>query len=105
MNAVLRVPPDDVPTLTEVVRPSDLAAAVEPADPPVDAERVVLRVVSHMQDLAEARLRERLPPLLEQLVSELLGGLVREFREDLLLGLHDTVRQAVAEELARTGLR
>jgi hypothetical protein len=43
--------------------------------------------------------------LLEQLVSELLGGLVREFREDLLLGLHDTVRQAVAEELARTGLR
>jgi hypothetical protein len=109
MNAALRVPPDDVPTLTEVLRPSDLVATGPPVDLAVDAERLVLQIVGDIQDRAEvllqAGLRERLPPLLDQLVRELLATLVRDVREEVLPALQDTVRQAVAEELARTRLR
>ncbi|MEY2875649.1 MAG: hypothetical protein RLZZ373_3020, partial [Pseudomonadota bacterium] len=64
MNAALRVPPDDVPTLTEVLRPSDLAATAEPVNLSVDSERLVLQIVGDIQHRAEvllqAGLRERL---------------------------------------------
>ncbi|MEX8495515.1 hypothetical protein [Sphaerotilus sp.] len=109
MNASLRSPPGDVPTLTEVVRPSELAVTLEvpvvPVEPTVDEERLALQILDDMQAradvLLEARLRERMAPLLAQLAD----GLVREVRAEFLSGLADFVRQAVAQELARSRVR
>jgi hypothetical protein len=110
MNASLRAPPDDVPTLTEVVRPSELvvtreasAASVESS---IDEERLTLQIVDDVQArvdaLLEAGLRERLPAVLNQLAEGLLEGLIREFRAEFAPGLVDAVRQAVAHELSRS---
>lgn len=106
MNAALRAPPDDVPTLTEVVRPSDLAVLpdvpVALRESPIDEERLTLQILGEVQAradaLLEAGLRAHLPPLLEQLVE----GLIRELRAELFPGLAGVVREAVERELARS---
>ncbi|WP_338415341.1 hypothetical protein [uncultured Sphaerotilus sp.] len=106
MTAALRAPPDDVPTLTEVVRPSELAVPpdvpVAIRESPIDEERLTLQILGEVQAradaLLEAGLRARLPPLLEQLVE----GLLRELRAELSSGLAGVVREAVDRELARS---
>jgi hypothetical protein len=99
MSGALRTPPDDVPTLTEVVRPSELV----PTDAP-DAvlwradvlDAVLSEVRLQLDDRLRARLRERLPALLDACLEPLLDGLVQEVRQSLSDGLQDTVRQALS---------
>ena len=106
MNATLRAPPDDVPTLTEVVRLSELAVALEvsaaPVESPIDEERLTSQILGDVQAradaLLESALRAQLPHLLEQLVE----GLIPVLRAELSSGLSDAVRQAVTRELARS---
>lgn len=108
MNAPLRVPPDDVPTLTEVVRPSELVESLEvPVPGPaghasIDEERLTLQILwdvgARADALLESGLRTHLPPMLEQLVEQLLPVL----RAELSAGLADVVREAIAQEIERS---
>ena len=108
MNAPLRVPPDDVPTLTEVVRPSELVESLEAPVPghagyaSIDEERLTLQILwdvgARADALLESGLRTHLPPMLEQLVEQLLPVL----RAELSAGLADVVREAIAQEIERS---
>lgn len=94
MTAALRLPPDNVPTLTEVVGPSELAATtVVLVDELIDAERLTGQILGHVQ--------QQIDQVLAELVQGLVEGLVRDLHETLALTLHDTVREAVAQALAR----
>jgi hypothetical protein len=97
MTAALRRPPDDVPTLTEVVGPSELAATTAvPVDDtggpavPSDEERLTQQILGHVQQQ------------IDQVLAGLVEGLVRDLHETLALTLHDTVHEAVAQALARS---
>lgn len=110
MKAALRPPPVDVPTLTEVVGPAELAVpvlmpegaegvgSVEHAiDDEVLARRILTGLQGPVDQLVLARLHERLLPLLDQVAA----GLV----EELAPLIHDAVRQAIAHELAKSRAR
>ena len=115
MNAPLRVPPDDVPTLTEVVRPSEL---VEPLEAPlaghvghagpgsVDEERLTLQILwdvgARADALLESGLRTHLPPMLAQMAEQLTEQLLPVLRAELSAGLADVVREAISREIERS---
>ena len=115
-----RMPPVEVPTLTEVVGFGKSAAltvvpavdldvarigGAEPAlslrDLNVTEEQISQRVLVDLQrqvdQLFEYRLRETLAPLLTQLTD----SFVREVRDELSSTLRDVVKRAVSQELAR----
>lgn len=99
MTAALRLPPDDVPTLTEVVGLSELAVTtVVPVEAPggltghavlIDQDRLTEQILGHVQQQ------------IDLLLAGLVEGLVRDLHETLSLTLHGTVREAVAQALAR----
>ncbi|HZT55924.1 MAG TPA: hypothetical protein VFA35_06840 [Burkholderiaceae bacterium] len=116
------LPPDRVPTLTEVVawpQPPAAAAAqlplpaveARPAEadllsahsPPLRVaeaqmiEGVLLEVQRQVELMLDYRLREALTPLLARAAD----GIVREARTELASTLRDVVARAVAQELAR----
>lgn len=66
-------------------------------DESVLTERVLEEVQRHVDRMFEYRLREALTPLLARAVDHL----VHEAREELAGTLHDIVRRAVAQALAR----
>ena len=95
MSPASRTPPVDVPTLTEVLRPSDLPAppSGEEVSIPDDAlERVVAELVAPLR----ARVAERLPVLLEALMVELRQELQQTLQQTLDDRLDAAVRQAVS---------
>lgn len=118
-----RVPPVDVPTLTEVVGFGDAAPRPIPtlvdveslrstasqtselSEPTNVEELIAQRILPDLQrqvDLMfEYRLREALAPLLTRLAD----SLVREVRDELSTTLRDVVKRAVAQELARQRTR
>ena len=116
------LPPDRVPTLTEVVawpqaparREAQLPLpAVEPvpaeADmlatsmPPlrVTDERMIQGVLVEVQRQVELMLDYRLREALTPLLNRAADNIVREARNELASTLHDVVARAVALELAR----
>lgn len=101
MKTGLRSPPVDVPTLTEVVGPSELVTPVTEvervADESVLSEALLAELQGQVDQLLVSRLRERLTPLFEQIASSIV--------EELTPVLHDAVRQAIVQELARTRSR
>ena len=123
MNGDSPVPPDRVPTLTEVVAWPDAAAAPEaaavaPAPPPLPPaapavlpqsalteaqlnERVLADVQRQIDLMLDYRLREVLTPLL----SRMADNLVRDVRTELASTLREVVARAVAQELARHRVR
>jgi hypothetical protein len=127
MNGVIgmRLPPVEVPTLTEVVgfdgtmttveavQPELVSDGVELAsdlvltlrNPGISEEQITQRVLSdlqrHVDLMVEYRLRESLSPLLTRLAD----NMVREVREELSSTLRDVVRRAVTQELARQKVR
>jgi hypothetical protein len=127
MNGVIgmRLPPVEVPTLTEVVGfdgPTIPAEAVRSElvsddaglasdlvltlrDPGISEEQISQRVLAdlqrHVDLMFEYRLRETLSPLLMRLAD----NMVREVREELSSTLRDVVRRAVTQELARQKVR
>lgn len=121
MSAGPSVPPDRVPTLTEIVAWPDPAAPAEAGDAPVSADadaggeassaaaasmplneehltqRVLIDLQRQMDLMLDYRLREVLTPLLARAAD----GIVREARSELASTLRDVVARAVAQELAR----
>ncbi len=109
------IPPQRVPTLTEVVEwksPSapapgpatpggQAAPAAEAAAAPMTDEALVQDVLAGVQRqldlMLEYRLREALAPLLARATDQL----AREARNELASALRDMVERAVTQELAR----
>lgn len=122
--------PDRLPTLTEVVQLAtdpwaaaavapaapaapvpllvdaiETPAALPPAPPVLDEERVTQLVLAELEQrldsLFEARLRETLAPALARMAD----GLIRELRPELTQALHDMVHEAVLRTLQDKSLR
>ena len=114
------VPPDRVPTLTEVVAwpepgaapaaapaSGDAPAAVEPGVgaasglSPLNEEQLTQRVLIDLQRQMDLMLDYRLREVLTPLLARAADGIVREARGELASTLRDVVERAVALELAR----
>lgn len=109
------IPPQRVPTLTEVVEwrgsPAHTPTPAPPggdgtpvatvAAPSITDEALVQSVLTNVQRqldlMLEYRLREALAPLLARATDQL----AREARNELASTLRDIVERAVAQELAR----
>ena len=94
MNQPPRNLPRFLPTLTEVVDPSILAAPTVPATP--DLEDAVWFVMQRVDMLIERRVREETDAMLSTLVAQQLQSL----GERLRMELEDVVRLAVADAIA-----
>jgi len=113
------VPPDRVPTLTEVVswpEPTGSAQAANapaPVEPeasapraastpaPLNEEQLTQRVLIDLQRQMDLMLDYRLREILTPLLARAADGIVREARSELASTLRDVVERAVALELAR----
>ena len=98
-----RLPPQRVPTLTEVIEVSELDKAAETAAAfarPSEAElteRVLADVQRQVELMLEHRLREALMPAL----SRAGDALVLEVRTELASTLRELVSRAVAQAMAQ----
>lgn len=128
MSAGPSVPPERVPTLTEVVAWPGLPQAAPadawpmPGDVPVggllaggggdpreappttslpDADPLIERVLVDLQRQIDLMLDYRLREVLTPLLTRAVDGVVREARSELASTLRDVVARAVAQELAR----
>ncbi|MGK2900681.1 MAG: hypothetical protein ACSLE9_18685 [Burkholderiaceae bacterium] len=108
------VPPDRVPTLTEVVAwptaaapppgeaPGESASPVGPAPAAgLDEEQLTQRVLIDLQRQMDLMLDYRLREVLTPLLARAADGIVREARSELASTLRDVVERAVSQELAR----
>jgi hypothetical protein len=111
------IPPDRVPTLTEVVAwPESPPYASPPEAPPVEADvmtdavpvashlseaQLVQRVLGEVQRQVDLMLDYRLREVLTPLLTRNADAMVREARAELATTLRDIVARAVAQELAR----
>ena len=111
------IPPDRVPTLTEVVSWPEASPPVPAVDaPPVEADlatdttpaastlseaQLVQRVLVEVQRQVDLMLDYRLREVLTPLLTRSADAMVREARTELASTLRDVVARAVAQELAR----
>lgn len=93
------VPPRFVPTLTEVVQPSQVPGlapeAAKPASMSQLEDQVVHRVMQRVDLVLERRLREAVG----QLILTHTQALGPRLREEIELVVRESVSQAVAQEL------
>ena len=118
MSAHEPVPPQHVPTLTEVVEwpqpvPPPAAAASPlglPSPSPSSGQlaetvpgesQLVQRVLADLQRQTALRLDSRLRDVLTPLLARATDNLIREARGELAVTLRDMVARAVALEMAR----
>ena len=109
------VPPQHVPTLTEVIEwpqavpppagiAPDLAASPSPGDVaetvPSEAQ-LVQRILADLQRQTDLMLDYRMRELLTPLLARATDNLIREARGELASTLRDMVARAVAQEMAR----
>ena len=112
------LPPDRVPTLTEVVAWPMAAAPQAPAPAPLpdpmtpaeidaapalalDADQLTQRVLTDLHRQIDLMLDYRLREVLTPLLTRAADSIVREARVELASTLRDVVARAVAQELAR----
>lgn len=93
MSATPRNPPRFIPTLTEVVQPSDLSTALAPPMP--DLEEIVQAVMQRVRLATERRVREET----ETMVRALVIAQTQDFSARLHRELEGLVRKAVADAL------
>ena len=113
------VPPQHVPTLTEVI---DWPQALQPAAPDAPAvlprsssdplaalpnealpneAQLVQRVLADLQRQTDLMLDYRMREVLTPLLARATDNLIREARGELASALRDVVTRAVAQEMAR----
>ena len=98
--------PDQVPTLTEVVRPAPPSPERETfaghnATPALDEAQIVSRVLAALQRQIECTLDKQLRAALAPALARATELLVHELRLELARTLRDLVARAVAQELAQ----
>lgn len=91
MNTPPRHPPRFLPTLTEVVRASDLSEEIRPSQPDSDALTQTLLV--QLQALVETRVQEEIEKLIRSVVAERADAFVA----GLKMELHQEVRKMVSD--------
>ena len=118
MSAHEPVPPQHVPTLTEVVEWPPPAAAASPLGLPSPSQspspasgqlaetvpgesQLVQRVLADLQRQTDLMLDYRLREVLTPLLARATDNLIREARGELAVTLRDMVARAVALEMAR----
>jgi hypothetical protein len=121
MNGPRPMPPQRVPTLTEVVEPMYRAPAAEPvaapqelpenvegsptsepsAPPGIDEAELIERVLGDLQRQVELMLEYRLREVLTPALVRATDALIRDARVELASTLRDVVARAVAVELSR----
>jgi hypothetical protein len=124
MNGQRPLPPQRVPTLTEVVEPLYRAPPAPPevasdtsmppqdqtdsteagrAEPPqgIDEAQLVERVLGELQRQVELMLEYRLREVLTPALVRATDALIRDARVELASTLRDVVARAVALELSR----
>ncbi len=128
MSSGRHAPPARVPTLTEVVEPSEAPAAVQATEqaapperaaavtdpplvppflerranwPPLQEEQIVQRVLADLQRQVDLMLEGRVRETLTPALTRATDALVREVRHELASTLRDVIAHAVAQELAR----
>jgi hypothetical protein len=124
MNGPRPLPPQRVPTLTEVVEPLYRVSQVaEPATPAAaqpeaaegrpdgpapnagphgfDEAQLIERVLADLQRQVELMLEYRLREVLSPALTRATETLIREARVELASTLRDVVARAVAQELLR----
>ncbi|HEY9238585.1 MAG TPA: hypothetical protein VIP10_07095 [Burkholderiaceae bacterium] len=116
MNSPL--PPERVPTLTEVVAWPDEPVPVGTAAPPpapgdasmsppvaeagsLSEEQLTQRILNDLQRQMDLMLDYRLREILTPLLTRAADSIVREARSELASTLRDVVTRAVAQELTR----
>jgi hypothetical protein len=115
------LPPERVPTLTEVVTWPEPAAAGSVPPPSAEAthveadvmgaamlhalmvneEQITQRVLAELERQVDLMLEYRLREVLTPLLTRATDGLIRDARTELASTLRDVVARAVAQELAR----
>ena len=119
------LPPERVPTLTEVVdwpetvQPSggqtltspeasapeaDIASAKSgalPAAPSINEEQIAQRVLGEVQRQVDLMLEYRMREVLTPVLTRVADQIIREARAELASTLRDVVARAVAQEIAR----
>ena len=120
------IPPERVPTLTEVVAwPESTSKAAPLPDLPVPAapggaepvaatptptrslppgvseEQLVDRVLADLQRQVDLMLDYRMREVLTPILSRAVDGILRDTRQELASTLRDAVARAVAQELSR----
>ena len=118
------IPPERVPTLTEVVAwPESTSKAAPLPDLPVPAaqggaepvaatptrslppgvseEQLVERVLADLQRQVDLMLDYRMREVLTPILSRAVDGILRDTRQELASTLRDAVARAVAQELSR----
>ena len=90
-----RVPPERVPTLTEVVELFEVDH--EPAAAEADAE-CADRLLAQLQRRIEATLHDRLDEALAPVLARLAATAAREARPALVEALRELTLEAIAEE-------
>lgn len=98
--------PDQVPTLTEVVRsalpsPERETFAGHNATPVLDEAQIVSRVLAALQCQIDPALDSQLRAALAPALARATELLVHELRLELVRTLRELVARAVAQELAR----
>lgn len=127
MSSPGSVPPERVPTLTEVVAwpesrsasaaapaPPDAPARGEPVATPtpvptqtrslppgVSEEQIVERVLADLQRQVDLMLDYRMREVLTPILSRAVDSILRDTRQELASTLRDAVGRAVAQELSR----
>jgi hypothetical protein len=115
------LPPERVPTLTEVVSWPEAAVASPVPSPSAEAthveadvmgaamlhalmvneEQITQRILAELERQVDLMLEYRLREVLTPLLTRATDGLIRDARTELASTLRDVVARAVAKELAR----
>ncbi len=97
MNTPPRHLPRFLPTLTEVVRPSELS--VESKAPKPDAEALTQTLVAQVNVLVQTRVRQELDQLIRAVVAEHAEAAI----DRLKVNLHLEIKKMVADAVALQG--
>ena len=96
MNTPPRHLPRFLPTLTEVVRPSELS--VESKAPKPDAEALTQTLLAQVNGLVQTRVHQELDQLIRAVVAEQAQASIDRLKVDLHLEIKKMVADAVAHQ-------
>lgn len=96
MNTPPRQLPRFLPTLTEVVRPSELT--VEKTASPPDSEALVQAVMARVDGLIKTRIHQELESLIRAVIDERSVALCSELKVELYAGVREIVSDVVAAQ-------
>lgn len=95
MNTPPRPFPRFLPTLTQVVKPSELSAEAGPAQPEYELLKQTLML--QVEALVKARVQQELSKLIHTVVAERADAMIDRLKTDLQLEIEKMVDDAVGD--------